>query len=646
MTDEETAAGAEQTPDADLAAARDARERGDLDQALSIWAEIRVRFPEHTAAYLNAARALAETGQFDRADVVLLEGWLRVQAAGPVFASEFARMATRRNDTAEARRRWKGVRRAFPRHPIGWVGGVEMLREAGQVDEAEALLNEVREQFPDEAATPILAASLADVRKDWAASANLWEIARNRLPANPVGYIKGAKALFHLNELDNAERLLTDAIARFPNHAELAFQRAELASVRQNWEEAVERWALVRQCHPANPTGYVKGADALLKVGRVADAETLIVAAMNLFPDRDDLHVHQGRYAEIQLSMARSLVEQDRLDDADALLRRANDKCPDRHDLAMEYAAMASRRHDWPEALRRWRDAQERFPQIKNFAHRVFEAELRMVETAAPASIESLPQQPITPDAGAPDMRAIVTQFESLGGTLHGCEFGLFQRDCAAEPLGLLRWTEMGPDNLIAALEAEFDGVGLPENTELGVHQTQDGPEYFTRDKRFMMSMHTFIKETEISHAKMFGQCCRRLQFLRDKLVSDLRGAAKIFVYKITWRVLSHGELERLHAAIRRYGDATLLYVQREIPGKPHGTVELVKPGLMIGYIDRFSASPTGESLGPATKSWSLICRKALAMFVNGASQADADLLGTDSIEFNNEVPSTLERIA
>ena len=46
------------------------------------------------------------------------------------------------------------------------------------------------------------------------------------------------------------------------------------------------------------------------------------------------------------------------------------------------------------------------------------------------------------------DARAIVTQFESLGGTGHGCEFGLFQRHFGAEPLGLLRWADLSPELL------------------------------------------------------------------------------------------------------------------------------------------------------------------------------------------------------
>jgi predicted Zn-dependent protease len=333
--------------DADLQAANDTLAGGDVDRALQMWADIRARFPNHPTAYLRAAHALADRQDFDKAEVVLLEGRLLVQSSGPVFASEFARMAARRKDTPEAIRRWNLVRQAFPEHPIGWVGGVEVLRESGQVDAAAVLLDEIRERFPKEQATPILAASLADVRRDWPKSVELWAVARQQLPQNPIGYIKGAKALFQLEEMEKSDALLTDAIARFPANAELVAQWAELAAYCRRWPDAVARWALLRDRQPGNPLGYVKGSEALLKSGQAAEAEALILAAIERFPDRRDLRVQHARHADVQLGLARTLMAQDRLDEAEALLRQAADEFPTRHEVFIEYASLASRRHDW-----------------------------------------------------------------------------------------------------------------------------------------------------------------------------------------------------------------------------------------------------------------------------------------------------------
>jgi len=125
--------------------------------------------------------------------------------------------------------------------------------------------------------------------------------------------------------------------------------------------------------------------------------------------------------------------------------------------------------------------------------------------------------------------RALVMCFESLGGSGHGCEFGLFQRHFDAEPLGLLRWADLSQDLLIKALETRFEGVGLPENTI--VFQPDHSDEWWTRDSRFWMAMRSFVKVAEVDQERMTKQVCRRLQFLRQKLIEDLEAGEKIFVY-------------------------------------------------------------------------------------------------------------------
>jgi predicted Zn-dependent protease len=305
MSDAVTSAEAVESLESDLVAAEQMLAGGDLGQALRMWTAIRERFPGHAAAYLRAAHALANGGEFDKAEVLLLEGQLLVQSAGPTFASEFARMAARQRDAAEAVRRWSAARTAFPRHPVGWVGGVEALREAGRINEAEALLDQLRELFPAEAAIPILAASLADAVKDWPKAVDLWAVAREQLPQNSIGFIKGAKALWQNGGLDQADALLADGINRFAGNAELVTQWAELAVHRQRWSDAAERWALLRQRHPTIPLGYVNGSTALLEAGRAAEAETLITAAIEQFPDRPDVRRQQARYAEMQSGLAR-----------------------------------------------------------------------------------------------------------------------------------------------------------------------------------------------------------------------------------------------------------------------------------------------------------------------------------------------------
>jgi hypothetical protein len=281
-----------------------------------------------------------------------------------------------------------------------------------------------------------------------------------------------------------------------------------------------------------------------------------------------------------------------------------------------EYAQLATRRNDLPAALQRWTDAKQRFPHDAHLSQRVFEAQLRLTETDSSQAPTAEPTvHSGTASSGKLSPREMILEFESLGGTLLGCEFGLVQRALGAEPLGLLRWSDMSSDDIINALDAEFDGVGRPENTELLVPEKDGRAEYTTRDRRFNMRMHTFVARDDAPAERLFTQLCRRLQYLKDKLIADLKSGTKIFVFKITARNLSDEELGRLRAAMRRYGNNTLLYVRYADVDNPSGTVKLVEPGLMIGYIDRFAMGKNGETYGSATVAWTAICETAYQLW-------------------------------
>ena len=70
---------------------------------------------------------------------------------------------------------------------------------------------------------------------------------------------------------------------------------------------------------------------------------------------------------------------------------------------------------------------------------------------------------------------------------------------------------------------------------------------------------------------------------------------------------LSEGLIAELHAALRRYGATTLLYVRLADAENPFPSVVWKAPGLMIGYIDRFSYQPDGTPVGRAHDSWAAL---------------------------------------
>jgi tetratricopeptide (TPR) repeat protein len=898
-----------------------ASRRRDWTEAARRWQAVRALFPDHPASYTGAAQAWREQRRFDEAGAVLAEALQRF-ARDPAVRSEYAWLAQFAGDWPEAARRWQDMRERHPDHSVGYTSGAVALREQRRFDEAEALLAEAVERFPGERAPLAEHAWLAMARRDWPAAARRWAELRRRHPDSIEGYLRGAQALATMWQHDEAEQVLADGMARFPDDGGLAGEHAWVAFHRHENEAAVQRFAAMRSRFPDLVAGYTGGAMALRNLFRLAEAEALLQEAQQRFPDdpkipfeyaqipmfhplrrerdpeealrrlarlrerfpdfedgwvlamrylreigrvaqadalaqigmealprsaglaleyannareRTDWTEAVRRYAAAQaafpdhagaaIGLGASLSAAGRHDDAEPVWRAATERFPNDGAVFAEFGQIAARRGDWPAALARWTDGQQRFPDQQEFAHRIFEAELQLLEGgpadaagglfrlsvpanpqdddldsrrreqalerlyrphAAPGLAEDLaglcdiasdrigPDKPVTllsfgggipselsqrfgssdtrfvdlrtqdalaallgdggfhptgtcfvhyggglgssalfvlarlwpalpeqyflieefgrdavvalhdfaaafpveiefiaqtggsgdpplpqavfgrmrhaagdaatsvleppaaprePAATAASesqdpraaMREIVMQFESLGGTSLGCEFGMFQREFGAEPLGLLRWADMPYDGLILALENRFEGVGSPENTELFVNRENARPEYCTRDLRGFMFMRAFIYEDEMPFERMWKQALRRLGFLRDKLIGDLESGSKIFTYRLTKRNLDPAELARLHAAVRSYGDNMLFYVRYEDAEHPNGTVELAAPGLMIGYIDRFKITPDGQlSANPPSASWMALCTRAQALWRDRSAAAAA----------------------
>jgi hypothetical protein len=208
--------------------------------------------------------------------------------------------------------------------------------------------------------------------------------------------------------------------------------------------------------------------------------------------------------------------------------------------------------------------------------------------------------------AASGDYRDLMVGFESLG---QNCEFGLVQRRCGAEPLGLLRFSSTPLPSLMAALEGNFDGLGRPEN--LDVQVAPNGREYMVLDRCYGLLYHPWVLVGEATAEEVHRREVMRLPYLTRKLVEDLTEAQKIFVYH-GFSALSADEAAGLAAALRRYGPNTLLWVGLEEPGHPAGTVATVAEGLLKGFIDRFAPGENAHYL--SLWAWIETCRNAQEM--------------------------------
>jgi hypothetical protein len=215
-----------------------------------------------------------------------------------------------------------------------------------------------------------------------------------------------------------------------------------------------------------------------------------------------------------------------------------------------------------------------------------------------------------TEQRGSLSRDQLMMQFESLG---ENCEFGLAQRRCGAEPLGLLRFASAPLPNLLAGLKHQFAGLGDADQIE--VRPSPDQSEYLVIDRRFGFLYHPWVLVGEAKPEDVLKREKTHLPFLRRKMLEDLKEGRKIFVYH-GMRPLAEAVALRLLAAIRSYGPGTLLWVELQDEAHPAGSVELIAPGLLKGYIDRFAPGENAHDF--SLDSWIDICRNTYRLIHSG----------------------------
>ena len=166
---------------------------GDWPEAIARWRSLSERV-KVGATFAGQARALTELGRLDEAEAILRQG-LTFYSSDLEIGTARAHLAERRGDLTVACERWAELRRIGPYLQTGYHGGAKCLFKAERHVEADAVMREAIERFPDEKWPLGDFADFAQRRGDWHEAAARWEAFRSRFPDKEEGYRSGIHAL-------------------------------------------------------------------------------------------------------------------------------------------------------------------------------------------------------------------------------------------------------------------------------------------------------------------------------------------------------------------------------------------------------------------------------------------------------------------
>jgi tetratricopeptide (TPR) repeat protein len=628
--------------------ASSAEGRGDMAEAMARWRSVNSLFPDFAAAYFSIGRLLRRANKLEEAEAIIAEAVKRFPD-DPDAMIEYAWLADLHYDWPEALRRWEVVATRRRDRPEGVCGAARALMELGRFDDAKTVLAPALRMFPDDRRVAVISGWLATRRRSVTEAETIWRDVRDRFPDELAGYVGWATVLRDEGRLEDSYAVLREAVDRFPADAHATMDLAQNLRDRRNWQAAISHWEDALRRFPESSRAYYGLGETLIGSGDGERASAILAAGIERFPhDFHLLAAHANAAAALRdwpealargqrlidrfpgnpgshLVLGRLLRESAQFDRAVEHLHAALNQFPDNLELEIELALTFSAKRNWQKALPLWESLKRRHPGNGAIRGGISDILWQALQDQGAAQAEGdpdvvpfeIPKIVLENYADEPADRValaeLLLRFESLGDT---CEFGMVQKRFGAEPLSLLRWTMTTPDNLVAALNNNLDGVGDPEHTIVEITRG----EYTTEDRRYQMYAHTFTMATTEPIEEFTVQQLRRIRYLRRKLIQDLRAAKKIFVYK-SEEGITDRQVTALYEALRRYAaNIILLCVKLEEPGHPSDTLERIDEGLFVGYIDKFSVVDVSVDI------WVSLCQRTAAQLSTNDVRPHVDL--------------------
>ena len=257
-------------------------------------ARLRLLSPQASAGYqfglmsLVRRNRVTEIGQLiERAmEALPEEEWLLEAAVTHEVQSGQFQRAVRSAET---------LRLLYPDNVLGYREGGVALRRIGSFEDARDVLQAAAERFASNDWVIVESAWLALRCGNLDDAVNIANAVRDADPTSYAGHMIAVEALRMAGRLEEAERVLAEAVYNLNSSAWLASEGALIAEARGDQENASRIWQSVRTDFPKDLAGYLGGVRMARVASRLDEAERIFNDGYQIF-DRSAALLVEGAH--------------------------------------------------------------------------------------------------------------------------------------------------------------------------------------------------------------------------------------------------------------------------------------------------------------------------------------------------------------
>ncbi|WP_394699811.1 tetratricopeptide repeat protein [uncultured Pseudodesulfovibrio sp.] len=165
------------------------------------------------------------------------------------------------------------------------VNECKQLLQQDQIEEAEQLLIDCAQSFPDAFEVKKIAAGIAMKRADFDSAYIKNSELVKEYPDDATGYLGIGSVLLKQNIFDEAEDVFRFCAKSFPDNLEAKDKYALVALKKLDFEAAYARYVDILNEYPDSAIGYLGVGNVFLGLNHYDAAEEMFLNCMQLFPD-------------------------------------------------------------------------------------------------------------------------------------------------------------------------------------------------------------------------------------------------------------------------------------------------------------------------------------------------------------------------